>query len=106
MPMYCYRCNRCDEVITEMRLMRDREQAIACDCGGEAIRDLASEGCGSMNQEFGKPIEMFSIAPNDAAEYKQLAEAGATFSPSGAPLARSRAEKKKLMEVVGHVELS
>ena len=89
-----------------MRLMRDREQVIACECGGEAIRDLASETCNSMNQEFHTPIEMYSIAPNDTAEHRQLAEAGATFSPNGAPLAHSRAEKKKLMEVVGHVEMT
>ncbi len=105
MPMYCYRCTRCDRVITELRTIANRDKLGSCVCGYAAQRDITQESVKSMNQEFAKPIEMWSIAPNTPAEYRQLAEAGARFGEQGVPLAHCRAEKLKLLEVVDHVEI-
>ena len=107
MPMYCYYCPECGSVQTQFRPIVDRDRPATCHCGGISERDFVAEGSrASMNVAFTKPIEMWSIAPNTQAEHRQLVEAGATFGEGGVPLAHSRAEKLKLLEVVGHVERS
>lgn len=106
MPIYCYCCQECSNLFSEVRQIRDRNGGATCECGGTAVRDHRSTDGRSRNPNFNKPIEMWSIAPNTPAEHRQLAEAGATFGELGVPLAHNRAEKKKLMEVVGHVELN
>jgi putative FmdB family regulatory protein len=36
MPLYEYKCEKCEGVFFELRSMADREEPIACpDCGGE-----------------------------------------------------------------------
>jgi len=60
-----------------------------------------------MNQNFHKPLEMMSIAPNTPAERRQLEAVGATFHPeTGAPLAHNRAEKLRFLKAVDYVEMS
>lgn len=106
MPQYCYRCTRCFKVRTEFRTIDLRDRPTTCECGYLAERDFVAEGsCHSMNDEFHKPIMLYSIAPNTPAEKRQLQEAGATFDrETGVPLARSRSEKLRLLEATGFVE--
>ncbi len=36
MPLYEYKCEKCEGVFSDLRSMSDREEPIACpDCGGE-----------------------------------------------------------------------
>ncbi len=107
MPQYCYKCPECGSTLTEFRSIDARNRGCMCSCGTFCERDMLSEGVPhSMNDAFYKPIEMHSIAPNTPAEKRQLQEAGATFDKeTGVPLARTRSEKLRLLEVVGYVEM-
>ncbi len=107
MPQYCFQCMACLHVDTQFRVIPDRNRYAVCSkCGHSSHRDMRAEGSpNSMNDAFYKPIEMYSIAPNTPAEKRQLQEAGATFDKeTGVPLARTRSEKLRLLEVVGYVE--
>ena len=106
MPQYCYRCPACGQDKTELRTMADRNDLPKCGCGETMLRDVVSEHTATPLEEFRKPIEMWSIAPNTPEERRDLEKAGATFNEDGVPLARNRQEKLKFLDTVGFVELS
>lgn len=41
MPLYQYRCRRCDEEIERLFDWSERPKSIKCDCGGEAYFEYA-----------------------------------------------------------------
>lgn len=105
MPQYCYRCGECGNRFTDFRPIEKRNQGTLCACGALTERDFLAEGSpNSMNDAFHKPIEMYSIAPNTPAEKRVLEKAGATFGEGDVPLARTRAEKLRLLKAVDFVE--
>jgi predicted nucleic acid-binding Zn-ribbon protein len=76
------------------------------ECGKDMFLNVARNGNSGRDANFKKPIAMYSIAPETPEQYEALARAGASFNEDQAPLAHNRAEKKRLMEVAGHVEMS
>lgn len=106
MPRYCFEC-QCGRTEAVIRPMSESSDPLACqDCGEPMQRDIPAEHGRKTTPHFAKPIELWSIAPNTPEEYRQLAEAGAEMGPQGVPLARSRSEKLRLLNLVGHVEMS
>ena len=106
MPTYCYECPACSAVVSVLRTISERNDPCNCDpCGVLMARNVgASPQRIERKANFHKPVELYSIAPNTPEEKRQLEVAGATFGPGDIPLARNRAEKLRLLEVVGYVE--
>lgn len=89
--------------------MADRNSPAVCDaCGSPANRAVGAERVGSMNHEFNKPIEMYSVAPNSADEVTELRRAvpDIKFNDQLVPLAHNRAEKLRILKAVGYAEKS
>lgn len=105
MPVYCFVCE-CGAKAEEVRTMESRNMAMPCpSCYREMGRDNVAEHCTSTMKEFHTPIEMHSVAPTNQGEYEQLARAGVEFTPGGqVPIARSRHEKMRILDLVKFVE--
>lgn len=57
---------------------------------------------GTPMRAFARPIEMYSVAPNSPGEARQLREAGVELTPDTlVPIAHTRQEKMKILEVTG-----
>lgn len=56
MPMYEYRCERCDALFEEIKRMADRDQPETCPaCGGEARAQISGVAMISSGSRSGAP---------------------------------------------------
>ena len=109
MPRYPYTCLNCSgrkDVFKPISRYDDPE--ICPDCGTEMSRDFIAKPPATLDKPFHKPIEMFSIAPETPQEMVDLRRKlpDTQFTRDLVPLARTRAEKKRLLSAVNFQELS
>lgn len=109
MPTYCYCCEQCGEVSAEFRPISRRSDAGVCSkCGAVTFRHRGAEFTEYQrhNPNFSKPIEMYSIAPENPRQLQELRQKcpDVKFNDLLVPIARNRQEKLKLLKAVGYVE--
>lgn len=109
MPYYRdfgFSCDSCSRTKVDFRSRE--EGAPICECGALMVRDFSvrNKPKHARNAAFHKPIELYSLAPETPEQRRELEAVGATFTPEGVPLARDRAEKKRIMKTAGYVEMS
>ena len=105
MPLYRHTCENCGRSVEDFRPMSEMRILPICICGMPMARDIQGE-TRSGNAAFNKPIELYSLAPETLEQRRELEAVGTTFTPEGVPLARDRAEKKRIMKTAGYVEMS
>ena len=106
MPTYPYECPKCGHEGDTFKPVSEYRSLEFCPkCGFPMARVYGPVA--SPDTAFHKPIEMFSIA-GTAGEMQQLRERlpDTQFTNQGVPLARSRAEKMRLLKVAGFRELN
>lgn len=112
MPMYDYRCNKCQHANTEYLKMENAEQRLLCPkCYVYAYQKQVSQVHTDL-KEYHTPIEMFSIAMEDQSEiraFKQRCpEIDVSDDPAdelyGVPVARTRKGKMQALQAAGFRE--
>lgn len=110
MPVYCFKCATCGTLREEFLPMGRRNDAIKCpECSADMARDITAERTNTPDQEFGRPIEMYSIAPDTPQEEMSLRRKCPDIqwdTEMHVPLARTRHEKLRLLKAAGFIELS
>jgi putative FmdB family regulatory protein len=109
--MYKYACEKCQHEFDEFQHMSDEPLTDCPECGEIALVRVPQR-CGSLNREYQKPIEAYSIALDDEDEIRafQVRNPGTQISTDrsdplfGVPVIRTRAEKKRVYKQEGVVE--
>lgn len=106
MPLYEYKCADCSHADDEYQNMREPPLSYCPRCSGSQYERQISRPSGAMIREYDRPIEMHSIAPVTASEVQAFKRRnpGVEFSRDGAPLARTRQEKLRILRNEGFVE--
>ena len=107
MPLYEYQCPMCGWSSTEYFPMDKADSQPACaECGSSMKRDYGLEAAGPhLDRPFTHPIELHSLAPatdEEIAEFRHR-HPDVEFQ-NGAPIARTRSEKLKIMRKEGYEE--
>ena len=114
MPLYEFKCPRCDFHDLEFRVMEERNLPVKCRrCEEPMVRNFKAEAAGPhLDREFHKPIEMHSLGldhPADIREF-QKRNPGVDISTDpddelyGVPIARSRRQKLTILKNEGYQE--
>jgi putative FmdB family regulatory protein len=114
MPIYCYRCRECEHGFETFQFMHADRYTVCSECGDENTLDIVPQPAASPNQAFRKPIELHSLGlcnDEDIADFRRRnPDVPIGTDPAqddyGVPKARSRQEKKKILETEGFVELN
>lgn len=114
MPMYVQVCPSCGFEDQMFRSMAEAHLKPSCPrCGQEMDRDYQAEGAGPhLDEAFTHPIEMHSIAVTNDEDIKAFkrrnpdVEIGTNPNRDdyGVPIARSRAEKLRILRAEGFEE--
>lgn len=114
MPMYEFVCEQCGHCDDYYRTMGDAWQEAPCPmCGVPMHRDYRAEAAGPhLDKAFTNPIEMHSIAVTNEEDIKAFkhrnpdVEIGTDPNRDdyGVPIARSRAEKLRILKQEGFEE--
>lgn len=98
MPIYKYKCEKCDEFVEELRSMRERNDDCTCTCGNKMVRDYTigrsnqPANCERISTALGVHVsqiesgEVYKVHP------------GARFTPDGYMILENRAEQKKRLK--------
>lgn len=62
MPLYTYKCDKCDKVFDQIEEIRDRDKQQTCECGGKASRDVETELNNTSDISAMQSHERFSFA--------------------------------------------
>lgn len=109
MPRYPYICPVCgykEDVFKPMSRYDSRE--VCPKCGVPMDRNRMAGPPATLDKAFHKPIEMYSIAPENPQQLADLRKRcpDVEFTRDLVPLAHNRAEKKRLLKAVGFEEKS
>lgn len=110
MPRYPHTCPACEYMGDVFKPISQYDRVEVCpECGTDMERSFMTSPPSTLDKAFRKPIEMYSIAPTNPQEVVDLRRKcpDVTFTRDGlVPLARNRAEKKRLLAAVNFQELS
>lgn len=107
MPRYCYVCDNCGLHDSEIVPMFQRRTEVPCACGAMMRQDF-SKAASVGGRAFHKPIEMYSVAPNNPQEVAafQRRNPDVKMNDQLVPIAHNRAEKLRILKNEGFEEHS
>lgn len=111
MPIYPYQCSACNYGKDEYQKMHEPHIVVCPDCGRETYKRQVCQVHTDL-KEFHRPVKMNSIAVCSLEEVRELQRTcpGIEISDNpdhpdfGVPIARSRAEKLRILSSVGWEE--
>ncbi len=108
MPIYCFRCPKCDNTFEEVRRVKDYEAPAVClDCDCDAWRDLRVEHSGIRDSgcaAWPKYCDASGVHPDqipEAREHLRSRGVPTDFLPDGRAVYTSRGHRKKALKAVG-----
>lgn len=106
MPMYPFKCDACGHVDTHFCTISQYTDRIECPQCEEMMHRTYEGTPSTLDTPFHKPIEMFSVAPNNPAEVAAFRKANPNVQLNSqlVPIARTRAEKLQILKSVGFEE--
>lgn len=111
MPRYQYACDACEHEFETFQHIRSEPMIRCPECGKPRLQRVP-QMCGTLNREYKKPIEAFSIALDTEEEIDAFRDRnpGTDISRDrrhplfGVPVLRSRAEKLRVYKREGMIE--
>ncbi len=102
---YPYECPNCDYFVLEPASWFTEHENCP-ECGAVVEKVIGAVHRRGLNPVFHKPIEMFSVAPETPGEMAAFRRAlpDVQLTDQGVPLARTRAEKLRILQAAGYEE--
>lgn len=106
MPVYHYKCDKCREESTDVRLIKDRDEVVTCDCGGKKRRNLEAEfnngGKRGAIGDWTNPIlsDAMGVSAAQVAEHRQRFP-DVAITNDGRVVCESLTHRRKIMKKLG-----
>lgn len=102
MPVYTYRCCKCDRIQDSVRPMEARDDAGECEeCGAETARDMAEE-LGGVQTDWPEPIysDAAGVHPDQVPEARGRFK-NHEYTPDGRMIFRSKRHRDQCLRDIG-----